>query len=140
MITYSTNWMGPISMAWFRERGLTEIVTHVQEQDSKFTDRKKGDVYELEEIVINYSGGRIDIYGVPGEPYPIEYSLPIMRSEDWNLFSTWLDDLETETLWTLDQILEEYLQDTGHVIRWWKEEDDDREKALQELSELSQVM
>jgi hypothetical protein len=114
--------MGPISISWFRDRGLTEMVTHVQEQDSKFTDRKKGDVYEREEVVISYSGGRIDIYGVPGEFYPIEYSLPIMRSEDWNFFSTWLEDLETEELWTFDQIMEEYRQDTGHVIRWWKED------------------
>ena len=123
MISYSTNWMGPISMTWFRDRGLTEYTTKVQKEDCKYTGRKKGEVYSHEEIAISYSAGRIDIYGVPGELYPIEYSLPIMRSEDWNLFSTWLDDLETETLWTFEQILEEYRQDTGHVIRWWKEEE-----------------
>ena len=125
MISYSTNWMGPISMRWFRERGLTEMVTHVQEQDSKITDRKKGDVYEIEEIAISYSAGRMDIRDDSKSGYAgwHEYSLDPMRTEDWNLFSAWLDDLETETLWTLDQILEEYRQDTGHVIRWWKEDE-----------------
>jgi hypothetical protein len=46
-----------------------------------------------------------------------------MRSEDWNLFSDWLDDFESETLLELDEILEQYRQDTGHVIRWWKEDE-----------------
>ena len=128
MISYSTNWMGPISMEWFRERGLTEMVTHVQEQDSKITDRKKGDVYEREEIVIHYSAGRMDIRDDSKSGYAgwHEYSLAPMRTEDWNLFSDWLIDFETETLWTLDQILEEYRQDTGHVIRWWKEDEEDK--------------
>ena len=127
MISYSTNWMGPISLAWYRDRGLTYTATHVMEQDSKITDHKKGDVIKREEIAISYSAGRMDIRDDSKEGYDgwYEYSLAPMRSEDWNLFSTWLDDLETETLWTLDQILEEYRQDTGHVIRWWKEDEID---------------
>ena len=106
MISYSTNWMGPINLHWYEENGLLEAdgVTPT----------------------IRYSAGRMDIRDDSKEGYAgwHEYSLAPMRSEDWNLFSTWLDDLETETLWTLDQILEEYRQDTGHVIRWWKEEND----------------
>ena len=96
MISYSTNWMGPIDLGWYERNGVD---------------------YEK----VKYSGGRIDIYGVPDEIYPLEHSLPLMRTEDWNLFSDWLDDFETETLLELDEILEEYRQDTGHVIRWWKE-------------------
>jgi hypothetical protein len=115
--------MGPISMAWFRDRGLTQMTTKVQEHDSKVTDRKKGDVYELEEIAISYSGGRIDIYGVPDEPYPIEYGLPIMRTEDWNDFSDWLDDLQTEELLSFEDILERYFVETGRIIRWWKDDE-----------------
>ena len=29
MITYSTNMMGPVSMSWYRERGLTKTVREV---------------------------------------------------------------------------------------------------------------
>ena len=130
MITYSTNWMGPISMDWFRENGLTETVTHTvkneQQRDilrNSRPDIEVGNTFEREEVVISYSGGRIDIRGVPDEPWGLEYSLPIMRTEDWNHFDAWLEDLETEELWSLEKILEEYRQDTGHVIRWWKEDE-----------------
>ena len=91
MITYSTNWMGPINSQWIQEHGD------------------------------GWSGGRIDIYGVPGEHYPVEHSLPVMRTEDWNEFSEWLDELETEELLSLEQILEQYFIDKGRIIRWWKE-------------------
>lgn len=91
MITYSTNWMGPINSDWIKEHGDC------------------------------WAAGRIDIYGVPDEPYPIEYSLPVMNSIDWEDFSKWLDDLETEELLSLEGILEKYFVDTGRIIRWWKE-------------------
>ena len=78
----------------------------------------------INEYGSHWSAGRIDIYDVPDEPWGLEYSLPIMRTEDWNDFSSWLEDLETETLWTFEQIMEEYRQETGHVIRWWKEDGD----------------
>jgi len=100
VIEYSTNWMGPISKGWYEQNGV---------------DHEK----------LNYSGGRIDVYGLDTREYwggKHEYSLPIMRTEDWNDFSDWLDDFETETLWSFEQIMEEYLQDTGHVIRWWKDD------------------
>ena len=90
LISYSTNWMGPISKAWCDEHGDY------------------------------WSGGRIDIYGVPGEHYPIEYGLPVMHSEDWNDFSGWLDDFETHELWQFDDIIAQYEQESDRKIRWWK--------------------
>ena len=127
MITYSTNWMGPISKDWFRERGLTCKVTQVVEEGSVLVElgrKKVGDVLEYDEITFHYSAGRMDIRDDTKEGYDgwDEYSLPPMRTEDWNDFSVWLDDFETEELWSLEDILEEYRQDTGHVIRWWKED------------------
>lgn len=103
MITYSTNWMGPISLDWYRKRGLLV----------------EGSV----EPTIYYSAGRIDIRGVPDEPWGLEYGLDPMHGEDWNNFGAWLEDLETDELWSLEDILEAYRQETGHVIRWWKEDE-----------------
>ena len=132
MISYSTNWMGPISMDWFRKNGLTETVTKtVYSERQRDILRKSnpdieiGDTFEHEIVAIHYSGGRIDIRDDTKEGYDgwNEYSLPLMRTEDWNDFSVWLDDFETEELWELYDILEEYRQDTGHVIRWWKEDE-----------------
>ena len=69
-----------------------------------------------------WSGGRIDIYGVPGEHYPIEYGLPIMHTEDWYDFSGWLDDFETPELWKFDDIITQYEQECNRKIRWWKDD------------------
>jgi len=91
MITYSTNWMGPINSKWIEEHGDC------------------------------WAAGRIDIYGVPNEPYPIEYGLPPMHNEDWASFSEWLDDFETERLFSFDELVAQYEQESGTVIRWWKE-------------------
>jgi hypothetical protein len=99
LISYSTNWMGPIDMGWYERNGVDYEKTR-------------------------YSGGRIDIrddskYGYDGW---YEYSLPLMRTEDWNDFSDWLDDLETEELLSFEGIIKKYFVDTGRIIRWWKED------------------
>jgi len=118
MITYATNWMGPINMEWFRERGLTEIVSEVLEQDHEFSGLKKGQIHDYETITTYYSAGRIDIRGVPDEPWGLEYSLPPMHGEDWNDFSSWLEDLTTFELWEYEDIIDQYEEDRGTKIRW----------------------
>jgi len=119
-------------MDWFRENGLTETVTKTvyseRQRDilrNSHPDIEVGDTFEHEIVVISYSGGRMDIRDDTKAGYDgwNEYSLPLMRTEDWNDFSYWLDGFETEELWSLEDILEEYRQDTGHVIRWWKEDE-----------------
>jgi len=92
MITYSTNWMGPINAKWIEEHGDC------------------------------WAAGRIDIYGVPDEPYPIEYSLPPMHNEDWNDLSDWLYNLETEELLSFDALIALFELEVGNKIQWWKEE------------------
>ena len=92
MISYSTNWMGPINQKWIEEHGDC------------------------------WSGGRIDIYGVPGEHYPIEYGLPVMHTEDWNALSDWLDNLETAELWSFEDLIGNFQLIHDTKIRWWKDE------------------
>lgn len=90
MITYNTNWMGPINSQWIEEYG-------------------------------NYwAAGRIDIYDVPDEYFPIEYGLPPMHNRDFNDFSVWLDELETEELLSFDELITQFEQTAGKKIRWWE--------------------
>ena len=105
-------------MDWFRERGLTRIVSEVLEEDQKFGSLKKGQIFDYEEITTYYSGGRIDIRGVPDEPWGLEYSLPIMHGEDWNDFGDWLESFQTHELWEFDDIIKLYEDATGRKIRW----------------------
>ena len=96
MITYSTNFMGPIHRSWFDERGLDYM------KDC-------------------WSGGRIDIYGLDEREYfegRHEYGLPIMDCESWNKFSDWLMHYKTVELKTYDQLLCAFEADTEHNIIW----------------------
>ena len=110
MISYSTNWMGPISMQWYRDRGLT------QKSQPRWSERLQQTI-EPEEITQHWSGGRIDIYGTESA-FPEEIGLPVMLGKDWNRFSKWLDSYKTETVETLDQILESYYNDGNPTITW----------------------
>jgi len=95
-VNYSTNWMGPISLSWYEERGLD---------------------YNTEP----YSAGRLDFYNPTiDSKYPDEMSVPPMRSEDWHRLSEWLDNFESDTVLTLCEIVAEY-EKTNPKIRWWKE-------------------
>jgi hypothetical protein len=124
VISYSTNWMGVANMQWYEERGLTKTVTHDVQEGSVLVDKgryKVGDTFERQEVIEDYSTGRIDIRNVPGDDYWNgwhEYSLAPMRTEDWNHFGDWLDDFETEELWEFDDIIAKYEQDSGRKIRW----------------------
>jgi hypothetical protein len=100
MISYSTNWMGPIDPGWYEERGIDP------EKDY-------------------WSGGRIDIYGLDETEYyggRHEYSLPIMDGVSWNRFSDWLENYETIELKTYEQLLSAFEADTDNQIRWAHEE------------------
>ena len=112
MIRYSTNWMGPISTNWYKERGLLRPISR------KIIE--EGDVSEIVEyeVTTEQSGGRIDIYGVPDEHYPLEYGLPVMHGEDWNALSDWLDTVETDDLWEYEHLIEKFEEYYGKKIRW----------------------
>jgi hypothetical protein len=42
------------------------------------------------------------------------------NAHDWNRFSKWLDSYKTETVETLDKILESYYNDGNPTITWDK--------------------
>jgi hypothetical protein len=113
-VKYSTNWMGPVSLDWYRKRGLTTLEHHVQEQDNPYTGRKAGEHYKMELITDNYSCGRIDVMGT-SDPRGEELGVPPMLSLDWCRFGRWLDTFETDDVWTLDQLVELYERDNPKI-------------------------
>ena len=115
--------MGPFSMDWYRERNLTYMVKHtiLTKEVSQIYNKPIGSIIEREEIKTHYAGGRIDIYGLDEEEYYCgrsEYSLPIMHGEDYNDFSSWLENFRTHELWSYHDIIEEYEQYRKKKIRW----------------------
>lgn len=122
-IHYSTNYMGPISMDWFRNRGLTQMVDMEIKttMDAWRYESDIGDIVHTEDITEYWCGGRIDIYGLDEQDHYAgmsEYGLPIMDGESWNRLSDWLDEYESEELTPYEDLIGLFEQDTGHSIRW----------------------
>jgi len=103
MITYSTNWMGPINLHWYEERGLLE--------EDGVTP------------TIRYSAGRIDIRDDSKEGYDgwNEYGVSPMHGEDWNALGDYLEELTTEELLPYDTLIEQFETHYGKRIRWAEE-------------------
>lgn len=120
-VRYSTNMMGPWSLHWYRQRGLTKnyskIVTREDSILLKFY--RIGELVHREEITEYWSGGRIDIRISDFDEYPYhtEIALPVMKGTDYNRFSDWLKTFETDDVWTLDQLVEMY-ERTNPKITW----------------------
>ena len=121
--------MGPVNMKWYSDRGLTRKVSEVLEEGKAFYPKglKAGDVWEYDEITVNYCAGRIDIRDSSKEGYAgwYEYAVPPMKDTSWGKLSDWLWDLETEEVVGYYQLIEMFEQQTRHKIEWWKEENDE---------------
>jgi len=135
-VSYSINYMGPISLDWFRERGLThkvervvnsEVIRNMLRTSSYFDypNIEVGDTYEIEEVHTHYCAGRIDIRDNSKEGYDgwDEYALAPMHGEDWGLLGEWLWDLETTEVWDYDMLISIFEAEVlnGRKIRWWNE-------------------
>jgi hypothetical protein len=91
MISYSTNFMGPMSLQWYRDRGIPFVNKHTP--------------------ATMYAGGRIDVYGLSEYDYyegKTAIGLPIMSVSSFNTFSTFLQGLKTHKLLSYDQLVELY--------------------------------
>jgi hypothetical protein len=108
--TYSTNWMGPVATSWYEVRDIPFVM--------KETSGKHLPKFEYKEFLESYSCGRIDIRGDTESPHGDEYGVRPMRTEDWNAFSDWLDDLDTTYQWTYQELLEGFEKETQTTIRW----------------------
>ena len=119
--------MGPVSMEWYFDRGLTQQVVHTVESEQQRDILRKrrpnieiGDTFVQDEITTYYSAGRIDIRDDSKSGYDgwDEYSVAPMHGEDWNALSDWLDDLTTEELLSYNTLIEQFETHYGKRIRW----------------------
>lgn len=95
-------------MQWYRDRGLTRTETKIADTNTMFTT--EGESFTSETITTQYSCGRIDIRGIPNEPYGDELGVPPMLSSDWRAFGDWLWDVQTMSVWTLADLVAAYEQ------------------------------
>lgn len=103
-------------MDWYRTRGLTQVEHKIATEDSMLYNQ--GESYTSETITTHYSCGRIDVRGIPDEPYGDEIGVPPMLSSDWRAFGRWLDDVQTVSVWTLKDLVEAYEFQTNTKITW----------------------
>jgi len=108
--------MGPATLEWYRQRGLTLVDERVATEDSMFYN--KGETYTSEIITTSYSCGRIDVRGVPDEPYGLEIGVPPMLTSDWQRFGRWLDGVQTVAVWTLEDLVAAYEHRNNTKITW----------------------
>jgi hypothetical protein len=108
--------MGPVSLNWYRQRGLTQVEHHVGEHDCMLY--KAGEAFTSESITTHYSCGRIDVRGIPGEPYGDEIGVPPMLSSDWRAFGDWLDGVQTMSVWSRADLVTAYEHRTNTKITW----------------------
>ena len=121
MITYDTNWMGPISKNWYAERGLLHKVNRIANANqAKFLKINEGDEFTVLEVTTHYAGGRIDIRDHTKEGYDgwNEYAVMPMHGEDWNALSDFLLELETQTVLPYQELIDLFEADYGRKIRW----------------------
>ena len=119
-VRYSTNWMGVANLQWYRDRSLTKRISKTLTEDSQLTNRKAGDTFEYDEIIQEYSCGRIDCRGEDLGPYGDEIGVGPMKAEDWHRFGKWLNTFETDFMWTLEELVELY-ERNNPKIQWWVE-------------------
>ena len=122
MFTYDTNFMGPISNQWYKDRGLTKKVTrtYTNQVVAERFSANVGDAYETDEVTTYYAGGRIDIRDDTKSGYDgwSEYAVAPMLGEDWNALTDLLLTLETEELLTYEEIIDMLEQKLGYDVRW----------------------
>lgn len=122
-VTYDTNWMGPVSIEWYKKRGLTQKATETLTADSVLVSLGRynaGDVLEYDEITVHCACGRIDIRDDTKQGYDgwDEYSVAPMIAEDWEALTEFLSALETEEQLPYYTLIDMFELNYGKSITW----------------------
>ena len=108
---YTAILMGPCSLDWFKERGLTrrEVIDY------------NGTPTEVDTVTEPYSAGRIEIQGPDG--YDEEIAVPPIKHECWSRFDDYLWQLRTDEPKTLAELVEMYEEHSGRDIEFYQGND-----------------
>ena len=122
-VTYDTNWMGPVSIEWYKKRGLTQKATETLTADSVLVYLGRynaGDVLEYDDITTLCCAGRIDIRDDTKQGYDgwDEYSVAPMIAEDWEALTEFLSALETEEQLPYYTLIDMFELNYGKSITW----------------------
>jgi hypothetical protein len=79
---------------------------------------KAGEAFTMESITTQYCCGRIDVRGIHDEPHGDEIGVPPMLKSDWDSFGNWLDTVQTMSVWSLDNLVVAYENQTNTKITW----------------------
>jgi len=104
--------MGPWHTSWYEENNIPS--TEKTEWSELLQKNITFKAYDN-----HYAGGRIDIRGVPDEPFGLEYSLPIMEARSWGRLSNWLENFSSEEVVPYEDLLSEFEKQTGQKIIWF---------------------
>ena len=121
MVRYFLNWMGPVSMRWYEDNNIP----YVEEWQDFKSLRKYGVEAEprmIRKYLKDYCCGRIDVSGVPDEPYGIEYGVGVMEKVSWYALGQYLNDLVTEEVLSKEELLTMFEEESGYQIQWFKDE------------------
>ena len=116
-VSYSLNWMGPISNKWYEDHKIPVKYT------IDTTNKKTGEPVKYKIYEENYSAGRIVIQD--GSQYPKEICVPPMRSSCWLKLGEWLIYYQTDEPKGLGTILKHFEENTGCQIVWYNNNKED---------------
>ena len=111
-ITFFLNWMGVMSNHWYEDNNIsyTEETRYNSILGKEITTKR---------WKTHYSIGRIDIHGVPDEPYGISYGVPLMKDTSWGKLGIYLGSLELDYLPTVEDLFSMFEESTQHKIEWF---------------------
>ena len=107
--------MGPVSNKWYEDNNIPYT-------EGSFYSKIKNKTIVYKKYKTHYCCGRIDVHGIPDEPYGVEYGVDLMDNESWCHFGLWLGMLETEILYTLEELIQKFEKETNYKIKWFKKE------------------
>ena len=112
-ITFFLNMMGVASLKWYENNNIPYICICEPNRFAKdgWIERKKYDK--------TYYCGRIDVHGVPDEPYGLEYGVDVMEGKSWGKLQNYLSKLKLDYLPTKQELLEMFEKETNHKIKWF---------------------
>lgn len=113
-VRFFLNMMGVYGLYWYEKNNIPYIMECRPNRFSEdgWLERK---VYDK-----TYCCGRIDIHGIPEEPFGLAYGVDVMEAESWGLLQQWLTCLSLQHLPTKEELFSKFKSDTGHDIKWFR--------------------